>query len=50
MGKMIDRMNWRLLTENVVREKWEEEKRQWKSWSTHPGDSDANKILTTKCN
>ena len=27
MGKMfLDRMNWRRLTENVVREKWEEAK------------------------
>ena len=49
---MIVRRNWRLLAENVVREKWEEEKRQWK-WNhgqLTPDDSDAKKIITTKCN
>ena len=30
--------NWKLLIKNVVREKLEEEERQWKrkSWPTHP--------------
>ena len=31
--RATDRRSWRLLTENVVREKWEEEKRQWKKKS-----------------
>ncbi len=43
--RATDTMTWRLLVENVVRERKEEEQIQWKwkSRSTHPNDCDAKK-------
>ena len=49
MGKMIDRMIWRLLTENVVREK-KNNNGKGNHCQLNPDDSDAKKIITTKCN
>ena len=48
----IDRWNWRLLTENVEREKLEEEKYNGKGnhGQLTPDNSDAKKIITKKCN
>jgi len=49
---MLDGRNWRLLTENVVREKVEEEKDNIKEnhGQLIPEDNDVKKIITTKCN
>jgi len=49
---MIDRRNWRLLTDYVVRES--ERKKKDNEKGNHgqltPNDSDAKNIITTKCN
>ena len=47
MGKN-DRKNWRLLTENVVRAKWEEETYNGNDGQLTPDDSDAKNTIPTK--